>query len=406
MNDLVYKNKRQKRFLIAFVILLDSFFPLSSALYLPALPSIAEHYGVSNATANLTLVAFFLTFTVALLIWGPLSDRYGRKPILFFGMIIFMIGCFFCATAPSIEQLVFARVIQAAGASGAVVVCSAIVKDVFVGKSQQNILALIQSITSICPIVAPVLGAFILTYTSWRGTFYLVFGIGVAVFVVALFYKETLVEKTNTNILNTFARLGVVVKNTRFNLLLIIFAVPSLGFMAFPAAAPYIYQNDFGTSSQVFSYYHAIVSIGMLIAPLLFISLNRAVKNMAKVICYFFVFEVVSSLMICLFGQTGPMVFTLLVFGVSVGGGLVRPAGMFMMLNIRKDDTGAASSLIGSVTFFSGTIGMSVVTLFSNYIWGLGFLFLFFNIIATVLWFLFFRNSKLSGEEQSQNAVL
>ena len=101
----------------------------------------------------------------------PLSDKYGRRPILLIGLVLYIASSVTCAISGDIWHLIISRVLQALGGSAAFTVATAIVKDVYTGKKQESVLAVVQSMIFIAPAVAPVLGAFMLPYTSWRGIF-------------------------------------------------------------------------------------------------------------------------------------------------------------------------------------------------------------------------------------------
>ena len=158
--------------LIAFLTVLSAFVPLSTDLYLPALPGMTQYFGVPEYQTNLTLILFFVFYAIATLVWGPLSDRYGRRPILLIGLAFYTVAGALCAVAPNIYLLMLFRVLQAVGAGAAMAVATAIVKDVYRGKRRESTLALVQSMTVISPAVAPMIGALLLNLTSWRGTFW------------------------------------------------------------------------------------------------------------------------------------------------------------------------------------------------------------------------------------------
>ncbi|MDD1748439.1 MAG: MFS transporter, partial [Methanothrix sp.] len=173
-----------ERGLVVLITFLSAFVPLSTDLYLPALPGMAEYFGVSSDLANLTLILFFVFFAAGNLFWGPQSDKYGRRPILIISLSIYSLAGFLCAGSEDIYYLIIFRILQAIGGSGAFSVATAIIKDAYDSKNRETILALVQSMVLISPMAAPVLGAFLLSFTTWRGVFLILGGIGL--FVLAL----------------------------------------------------------------------------------------------------------------------------------------------------------------------------------------------------------------------------
>jgi DHA1 family bicyclomycin/chloramphenicol resistance-like MFS transporter len=131
----------------------------------------ADYFQVSGNLTNLTLILFFIFFAAGILFWGPLSDKYGRRPILLAGLLIFIVGSVACTFSSNIYQLILFRILQAVGGSTASAVATAMVKDVYDGRKREFVIALVQSMVVISPAIAPVLGAFMLLYTSWQGIF-------------------------------------------------------------------------------------------------------------------------------------------------------------------------------------------------------------------------------------------
>ena len=149
------------RGLVILIALLSAFVPLSTDLYLPALPGMSANFGVSADRINLTLTAFFVFYALGTLVWGPLSDHYGRKPILVTGLGLYAIASAMCAFTWNVDGLIVCRIFQALGGSAAGVVATAIVKDVYSGRKRGSVLAIVQSMVLISPAVAPILGAFL-----------------------------------------------------------------------------------------------------------------------------------------------------------------------------------------------------------------------------------------------------
>ncbi len=176
--------------LIVFIAILSAFVPLSTDLYLPALPGMSAYFGTGADRINLTLSAFFIFYALGTLIWGPLSDHYGRKPILITGLGLYVIASAFCALMRSVDGLILCRIFQALGGSAAGAVATAIVKDEYSGKKRESVLAIVQSMVLISPAVAPVLGAFMLKITSWRGVFWNLTGIGLIALVFSLLFQN------------------------------------------------------------------------------------------------------------------------------------------------------------------------------------------------------------------------
>ncbi|MDR3270182.1 MAG: multidrug effflux MFS transporter [Peptococcaceae bacterium] len=351
-----------KRGFIIFLALMSAFPPLSTDLYLPALPLMTEYFQVPEYQVNLTLLLFFLVFAVTTLIWGPLSDKYGRKPVLLTGLVLYTLGSVLCAVALSNTQLIFYRCLQAAGGGAANTVATAIVKDEYHAQRRETILAIVQSMVVLAPAVAPVIGALLLRFTSWRGIFVVQALIGLVLFAASLVFKETLQEKTSGSVAQAMGRLIVVLKNPRFSVLLLIFSLLNVGLMAFIASSSYIYQNAYGLNSQVYSYYFAFNAVGCLLGPLVYLRL-AAHFNRYQIINGGFMVLILSGTLICLFAGSAPWIFALVLLPATIVFGALRPPGTYLMLDQQKTDTGSAASLIGSAAMVMGSLGIVLVSL-------------------------------------------
>lgn len=376
--------------LVIFIALLSAFVPLSTDLYLPALPTMVDYFGSAEATVNLTLILFFVCFGAGTLICGTLSDKYGRRPVLLIGLAIYLIAGILCALSRDIYFLIFFRILQALGASAASAVATAMVKDVYAGRKRESILAMVQSMVIISPAVAPVLGAFLLGITSWRGIFVVLGVIGVAAFIFAVLFTETLQKKETGSVLKTLGRLGVVLKNRGFTILLLVFSISSVAFMSFISMSSYIYQDQFHLSGQVYSYYFAFNASGMFLGPLLYMALSSRFKR-RFIINVCFIAIAVGGTLVCLFGSAGPWVFALTLFPATLCTSCIRPGGTYLMLDQQKGDSGATSSLMGAGATVMGSIGMCIASMnWSSLVFMVGMMNVIVGVLCGVLWFVFY----------------
>jgi DHA1 family bicyclomycin/chloramphenicol resistance-like MFS transporter len=233
----------KSKVLIVFLVVISAFPPLTTDMYLPALPTLAAEMHATDADANATLIMFFIAFGVSTLVWGPLSDKYGRRPVLIVGFLLYLAGSLLCALSGSIAMLSLSRLLQGVGSGSGMAVSGAIVKDVFEGRRQEGIFAIIQSMIMIGPVAAPSIGSLIIGIGGWRGVFFVQAVIGVCVFVGALIYKETIREKNTFGVLRSLARLGSLMSNVRFAAIIVLFALPSFCILAYESTAPFIYQE-------------------------------------------------------------------------------------------------------------------------------------------------------------------
>jgi DHA1 family bicyclomycin/chloramphenicol resistance-like MFS transporter len=377
--------------LIAFLAALGAFPALSTDLYLPALPGMTAYFGVPEYQTNLTLILFFIFYAIALLLWGPLSDRYGRRPVLLVGLTFYMVAGALCAFSDSIFQLMASRIFQAIGAGAASTVATSIVKDVYKGRKREVTLAVIQTITVIAPMVAPIIGGLVLRFTSWRGVFVAQAILGLLVLAGSVAYQETLGVRLTGNPFASLKRLGTVLKNKTFALLLANFSLFGMAGMAFISSSSHIYEVTFGLSSQVYSYFFALFGVGIALGPPTYILLSRRFAR-TTILTGCFLTCAASGLLVLLVGRLGPWPFILTFFPTAVALSCNRPPATYLMLAQHEGDAGSASGLMLAAHMVMGSIGTLVVSL---EIWGrvemVGTVILTVSVLSLGLWLSFAR---------------
>lgn len=380
--------------LIAFIGLMNMFIPLSTDLYLPALPNMSTYFGSSSAITNLTLSAFFIMYAVGMLFWGPLSDKYGRKPVLLAGSIVYMISSIGCALSYNICFLILARAFQGIGAGGITSVSMAIIKDSFSGKRRESILAICQSISGLAPMLAPVVGALILRLTNWRGAFWTLAAISIINLILSVLYQETLKdeERYEGTLTGSIGRLVIVARNKGFFIPAVIFSLGALPFMGYIAVSSYIYEGYFGLSAQVYSYFFAANALISLCGPFIYIRfLNGMDKKVFTLL--FLGISTLSGVLVMTVGTLAPILFLLSFVLLSLSNYIIRPFSTNVLLEQQKSDTGSAASLINTVFTVLGAIGMTIASVpWGNIIVGLGALITIFSALALVSWILFLKS--------------
>jgi DHA1 family bicyclomycin/chloramphenicol resistance-like MFS transporter len=170
------------------------------------------------------------------------------------------------------------------------VVATAIVKDVYSGKRRGSVLAIVQSMVLISPAVAPILGAFLLKVTSWRGVFWSLTGIGVVAMAGSLLFEETITQRTSGMLLPSLGRLGRVLQNRGFTILLILFSLGSISSLAFITSSTYIYQDGFHLSGQMYSFYFSLNALGFIAGPMIYLWLSQRFHAESIIrVCYFMI---------------------------------------------------------------------------------------------------------------------
>lgn len=342
------------RFLIAYLVFLGAFPPLTTDMYLPALPLLAQNLGVTDELASLSLTLFFFGYALSTLFWGPCSDRYGRRPILLAGSAIYILASIGIALAGTIWTLLWLRCLQALGCGAATAMSLAIVKDVLRGGRMEKIVSYMQAAHVLAPLSAPVIGGLILYFVSWRGVFWCLAGLGAAALAGALCLRETGRNAAAQSLIFTFRRIGVVLANKTFRRPFLIFSAMTMPFMSYLAVSAFVYQNWFGLSPQQFSFFFAINAGVSLLAPLSHIYFFSRLERY-RVIGWQLLLTTLFGMLIVAFGKLNPWLFALLMAPVTFCGSAMRPSATFIMMQAVKGDNGIVASLIqfGAMMFAS-----------------------------------------------------
>lgn len=256
------------RGLILALGLLSAFGPLSMDLYLPSLPTLIADLGTTEAMGQATMGASMIGLAFGQLIFGPISDRIGRRVPLIIGVAAFALLSIACAFAPSIELLLLARLLQGLGGSAGIVVSRAIVRDLYQGAEASRAFALLAALLGIAPVIAPLIGGALLLITDWRGLFIALAIIGALLLALAWFaVPETLAprDRSAAGMREQLSEIGAVVGNGRFIMFTAVLALASLGLFSYISMSSMVFQSGFGFTAQNYALLFAVNAAGMLI---------------------------------------------------------------------------------------------------------------------------------------------
>jgi len=247
--------------------LLTAFGPMATDIYVPSMPSIGRLFGVGTAQVQLTLSSYLLGYALGQVVYGPIADRFGRKPALLLALALFCAASFACAIAPDIETLIVARCGQALGAAGVVLLPRAIVRDLHAGDAAGRELSRMGAIMSLVPVIAPLVGGLVQTTFGWRATFLVVIGVGIAAGVVVWrSLPETLQRRAGARVrlVETLRHCGVLMRDATFLAHSGILGCSYAVVFAWISGSPFVLQNLYGLSPVAFSVAYAIACGGAL----------------------------------------------------------------------------------------------------------------------------------------------
>lgn len=362
-------NQKQMLPLLA---LLSAFPALSTDMYLPALPSLAQTWRQPMAVINLTLFCFFLTYGVFLLVYGPLSDRFGRRPALMAGISVFIAGSLMCAFAWNAASLILFRGVQAAGAASASALSMAMSKDLFDGRQRVRVLAHIAVIMTIAPMIGPIIGGWIMTYLTWPYVFWVQALLGITALGGVLLAPETLREPVGISpgiILKNYFQ---ILTNRRFMAFTLMMAGGIFPFFAFIGGASEIYILFFGLSKQHFTYFFSLNAIAMMIGSAV---CGRVLPRVApgRLITVGYSGVMAGGAAVYFYGALSPWHLALSMSLISLALGLSRPPSNNIVLEQVQRNIGTASSVLIFANMMCGAAAMEIIALdWSNKIRFLG----------------------------------
>lgn len=347
----------KKTSIILLCALLSAFPPLSTDMYLPAIPLLQKAWNQPLTVLNLTLVLFFVSYCIFILVYGPLSDRFGRRPPLLAGIGVYIIASLVCAFSDQVASLILFRIFQAAGAASASVLALAIAKDVFEGHERVRILAIIGIIMALAPMLAPSIGSIVMKWFSWRLIFASQAMIGIIAWAGVFKMPESLSKKSNTNLIQTLGIYLTVLKNRRFSGLALLMSLVALPHFAFIGGSADIYITGFGMSEQSFGYFFA-ANAAALMAGSITCSKVISFVDAKHLLTVSFIGILAGGMAMALHLVPGPWGLGLPMALASFSFGLSRPPSNNLILEQVDQYAGSASSLMVFIYFMMGAFAM------------------------------------------------
>jgi MFS transporter, DHA1 family, multidrug resistance protein len=345
---------------IALLIAVAAVSPLGINMYLPSMPGMARAFGVDFTTIQLTLSLYLAAMAVGQLLIGSLSDRFGRRPVLLTGLLVFMIGSIVCLSAQNVSVLIVGRVVQAIGGCAGITLSRAIVRDLYGRNQVASMIGYVTMGMAVAPMMAPTIGGVLDTLYGWRASFgfLTIFG-GLAL----LFAFRSLAETNhNRGVAGSLRQLGrgyASLFNSRlFWGYTLAASFISAVFFAFLAGAPYVMIELMGRSPAEYGFYFAIVPSGYILG-------NFATGRLAsrigpnRMILIGTLMALVSVAAMAAGFATGvlhPLALFGPMFFIGVGNGLVLPNGIAGAVSVRPDVAGAAAGLSGSLQIGFGAL--------------------------------------------------
>jgi DHA1 family bicyclomycin/chloramphenicol resistance-like MFS transporter len=359
---------RTGRLWIAIILgALTAFGPLSLDMYLPSLPELAKDLHSSPSLAQLSLTACLVGLAVGQLVAGPLSDVRGRRLPLIIGLSLYVITSFLCSISPSIETLIVLRFIQGLGGSAGVVVARAMVRDMYSGTELTKFFALLMLVNGVAPIAAPIAGAQLLRFTSWPGVFIVLGVIGLVMLASVLFgLRETLPvsQRSGGGLKNTLSTYGRLLRDRMFMGYAVSQGLVFAAMFAYIAGSPFVIQDLFGASPQMFSLIFAVNGLGIIITGQVTGRLASRFGE-TKLLVAGLVYATTGGLLLLAMIALGSGLYVILVplFMVVSSVGIVSTAAFSLAMQKQGQAAGSASALQGLLSLIGGALVAPLVGL-------------------------------------------
>lgn len=364
------RTPRRTGLLVTFILgVLAAVPPMSMDMYLPALPEVTRTLGSSATAVQLTLTACLTGMALGQLVVGPMSDRWGRRRPLLTGLVVYIFAATICAFAPTAEVLIAFRLLQGLAGSAGIVIARAVVRDLYDGLTMARFFSTLLLISSIAPIVAPVIGGQVLHLTDWRGIFLVLAAIGVALtLLVWRRLPETLPseKRQSGGVREALWIMRGLLADRVFSGYLLVNGFAYGALFSYIAASPFVIQEVYGASPQTFSLLFGLNSFGLMIVGQINgkilvgrVSLDKALGTGLAMLVL-----AGAGLLLVTGGVLGglrtvPLAACLFVMISALG--LILPNTNALALMRTPHAAGSASALVGTSCFVMGAIASSVV---------------------------------------------
>jgi MFS transporter, DHA1 family, multidrug resistance protein len=342
--------------------------PFSLQIFLPALPAIQASFAVSTGVAQLALSLSILANAFANLAYGPLSDRFGRRPVLLVGLVAFIAGSLGCALAPTIHLLVVGRIVQSIGGAAGMVLARAIVRDRYDRDRSASIIAYLTMAMVVAPMLAPIVGAVLIDVASWRAIFFMAAGIGVVlIWQIAVRLDETRPAETG-RIGGPLAGAGALLCSGPFWSYVLQSTFGIAVFFSFIAGAPYFMMNVLGRSATEYGLWFILISAAFMAGNLIAGRISTRVGLDRMVLAGSLLAATGAGLaFVLLLGSTwAPLALFGPMMAAGLGNGLSVPNAQAGAVSVEPLLAGTASGIAGFSQMFIAALVSQAVGMLEN----------------------------------------
>lgn len=334
-------------FLVAYLVGLSAFGSFVNDMYLPSLPEMTRYFGCSVSTVQLGLTMGMIGLGLGQVILGPVSDKYGRKPVLICAMIVFIIGAVASVFSPDIHFFLGCRLVQGLGASGGYFLARTIPADIYQGRPLAKMMALIGAINGFAPASAPVLGGLVSQDHGWKAVFWILAGLSSFLLCVAVPLKESLKpgNRFKGRLIQAFGEYPLLFRNRKF-MIHVTLKGTALGLLfAYCSSAPFIMQTHFGWSQLHFGLFMGFNAVFIAIGAI--IAVKFKILKQASTVGGILLFIATAVQVGVLFFIDDFWAYELMMLPILFSLGMIFTVGNTLAMNEGRDNAGGASAVLG-----------------------------------------------------------
>ncbi|WP_150525123.1 multidrug effflux MFS transporter [Roseibium sediminis] len=354
-----------KRPSIAVLIAISTVSPVAMNIYLPSLAGMKQAFDATSGEVQMTMSLYFAAVAVAQIFLGPLSDRFGRRPVVLGGMLSFVVGSVICLLASSIETLIVGRIVQAIGGSAGLILARAIIRDLYGRDQAASMIGYVTMGMAVGPMVGPAIGGLLDERFGWIGSFYLLVGLGAAVLLASWMglHETNPARKDTAEPFSFFSSYGVLLKNRLFWAYAATASATATVYFAYLGGAPFVSADVLAISPMEMGIYFMVIAGGYMLGN--YVSGRYSARlGILPMIIGGSLLPVAAVLLLGFFllGETlTPLQFYGPMFLVGLGNGICLPSIIAGSVSVRPDLAGAASGLTASMQIGMGAFSSALV---------------------------------------------